>query len=70
VTRATIAVFPGDGIGPEVTEEAIAALQHRLDERVRNVVDGVSHVGEVRKQLDDISARLTELERRLEDMER
>jgi polyhydroxyalkanoate synthesis repressor PhaR len=53
-----------------VSKEAIAALQHRLDERVRNVVDGVSHVGEVRKQLDDISARLTELERRLEDMER
>jgi polyhydroxyalkanoate synthesis repressor PhaR len=52
-----------------VSREAIAALQHRLDERVRNVVDGVSHVGEVRKQLDDISTRLTELERRLEDME-
>jgi polyhydroxyalkanoate synthesis repressor PhaR len=52
-----------------VSKEAIAALQHRLDERVRNVVDGVSHVGEVRKQLDDISTRLTELERRLEEME-
>jgi polyhydroxyalkanoate synthesis regulator protein len=53
-----------------VSREAIAAIQHRLDERVRNVVDGVSHVGEVRKQLDDVSTRLAELERRLEEMER
>jgi len=53
-----------------VSREALAALQHRLDERVRNVVDGVSHVGEVRRQLDDISTRLTELERRLEEMEK
>jgi 3-isopropylmalate dehydrogenase len=27
VTRATIAIFPGDGIGPEVTAEAVAALE-------------------------------------------
>jgi polyhydroxyalkanoate synthesis repressor PhaR len=53
-----------------ISKDAIAALQQRLDERVRNVVDGVSHVGDVRKQLDEISTRLTELERRLEDMER
>jgi polyhydroxyalkanoate synthesis repressor PhaR len=53
-----------------VSREAIAAIQNRLDERVRNAIDGVSHVGEVRKQLDDISTRLAELERRLEDMER
>src|SRR5436190_10643412 len=26
-TRATIAVFPGDGIGPEVTSEAVAVLE-------------------------------------------
>src|SRR5229473_5982444 len=25
--RATIAVFPGDGIGPEVTAEAVAVLE-------------------------------------------
>jgi len=36
VTRATICVFPGDGIGPEVTDEATAVLQlvarrHGLD---------------------------------------
>jgi polyhydroxyalkanoate synthesis repressor PhaR len=53
-----------------VSREAINAIQQRLDERVRNVVDGVSHVGDVRKQLEDVSSRLTELERRLEDMER
>src|SRR5438552_5249118 len=27
MTQATIAVFPGDGIGPEVTAEAIAVLE-------------------------------------------
>jgi polyhydroxyalkanoate synthesis repressor PhaR len=53
-----------------VSKEALAALQHRLDERVRNAIDGVSHVGDVRKQLDEISTRLAELERRLEDMEK
>src|SRR5437879_1400954 len=36
VARATIAVFPGDGIGPEVTAEAVAVLEaaaprHELD---------------------------------------
>lgn len=53
-----------------VSRDAIAALQRRMDERVRSAIDGVSHVGEVRKQLDEISTRLSELERRLEDMER
>ena len=53
-----------------VSKEALAAIQHRLDERVRTAFDGVSHVGEVRKQLDDISGRLTELERRLEEMDK
>src|SRR5262249_59302332 len=27
MAKATIAVFPGDGIGPEVTAEAVATLQ-------------------------------------------
>ncbi len=53
-----------------VSKEALAALQHRLDERVRTAFDGVSHVGDVRKQLEEISTRLSELERRLEDMEK
>jgi polyhydroxyalkanoate synthesis repressor PhaR len=53
-----------------VSREAIAAIQHRVDERVRTAFDGVSHVGEVRKQLDDVATRLAELERRLEEMER
>src|SRR5512145_143239 len=53
-----------------VSKEALTALQHRLDERVRTAFDGVSHVGEVRKQLDDITTRLAELERRLQDMEK
>jgi polyhydroxyalkanoate synthesis repressor PhaR len=53
-----------------VSREAIAAIQHRLDEGVRNAIDGVSHVGEVRKQLEDVSTRLSELERRLEELDR
>ncbi len=53
-----------------VSREAITAIQHRLDEGVRNAIDGVSHVGEVRKQLEDVSTRLSELERRLEDLDR
>jgi len=53
-----------------VSREAISAIQQRLDERVRSAIDGVSHVGDVRRQLDEISSRLTELERRLEELER
>jgi polyhydroxyalkanoate synthesis repressor PhaR len=53
-----------------VSREALTALQHKLDERVRSAFDGVSHVGDVRKQVDEISSRLTELERRLEEMDK
>jgi polyhydroxyalkanoate synthesis repressor PhaR len=53
-----------------VSREALAAIQHRLDERVRNAIDGVSHVGDVRKQLDEISTRISELERRFEDLDK
>ena len=53
-----------------ISREALAGIQQRLDERVRSAIDGVSHAGEVRKQLDDIGNRLGELERRLEEMER
>jgi polyhydroxyalkanoate synthesis repressor PhaR len=53
-----------------ISKDAISAIQRRLDERVRTAIDGVSHVGDVRKQLDEISTRLTELERKLEEMER
>jgi polyhydroxyalkanoate synthesis repressor PhaR len=53
-----------------VSREALAAIQHRLDERVRTAFDGVSHVGEVRKQLDEIGTRLAELERRIEEVEK
>ena len=53
-----------------VSREAITAIQRRLDEGVRNAIDGVSHVGEVRKQLEDVSTRLSELERRLEELDR
>lgn len=53
-----------------VSREALGAIQHRLDERVRTAIDGVSHVGDLRKQLEEISGRISELERRLEDLER
>lgn len=52
------------------SQEAMASLQRRVDERVRAAVDGVSSLSEVRRQLDEITARLHELERKLEDSAR
>ena len=49
------------------SQEAVVALQRKVDERVRAAVDGVSNLSEVRRQLEEISRRLDDLEKRLDE---
>ncbi len=52
------------------SQEALAALQRRIDERVRSAAEGVQHLPELRRQLDDIATRIAALERKLEELDR
>jgi polyhydroxyalkanoate synthesis repressor PhaR len=51
----------------QTSQDAVVALQRRVDERVRAAVDGVSNLAEVKKQLEEISRRLEDLEKRLDE---
>jgi polyhydroxyalkanoate synthesis repressor PhaR len=52
----------------QASQEAMAAFQRRVDERVRSAVDQMSAVSDVRRSLEDISRRIGELERRLDEV--
>jgi polyhydroxyalkanoate synthesis repressor PhaR len=52
----------------QASQEAMAAAQRRVDERVRAAMDGMSNLNEVRKQLDEATTRIAELEKRLEEL--
>ena len=52
----------------QVSQEAVAALQRKVDERVRAAMEGMSNLGEVKRSLDEISRRIETLERRLDDL--
>ncbi len=50
------------------SQEAMVALQRRVDERVRAAVEGMSNLSEVRRQLDEIGRRIEALEKRLDEL--
>jgi len=52
----------------QTSQEAMVALQKRVDERVRAAVEGMSNLSDVRRSLDDISKRIETLEKRLDDL--
>ena len=52
------------------SQEALGALQKRIDDRVRAAAEGVQQLPDVRRQLDDISQRITALEAKLEELSR
>ncbi len=54
----------------QMSQEAMAALQKRVDERVRAAVEGMSNLSEVKRSLDDIARRIETLEKRLDDIGR
>jgi polyhydroxyalkanoate synthesis repressor PhaR len=52
----------------QASQEAMAALQKRVDDRVRAAVDGMANLSEVRRQLEDISTRIASLEKKLDEI--
>jgi polyhydroxyalkanoate synthesis repressor PhaR len=52
------------------SQEAVSQFQRKVDERVRNTVEGMANLPDLRKELQQISGRLDELERRLTDLEK
>ncbi|HVO17994.1 MAG TPA: polyhydroxyalkanoate synthesis regulator DNA-binding domain-containing protein [Anaeromyxobacter sp.] len=54
----------------QASQEAVLALQRRVDERVRAAVEGVSNLAEVRRLLEELAGRLDGLEKRLDEVEK
>ncbi|HET8540122.1 MAG TPA: polyhydroxyalkanoate synthesis regulator DNA-binding domain-containing protein [Anaeromyxobacter sp.] len=52
----------------QASQDAVAMMQKRVDERVRAAVEGMSSLSEVRRALDDVSRRLDALEKRLDEL--
>ncbi len=52
----------------QASQEAMVAVQRKVDERVRAAVEGMSNLPEVRRQLDEIGKRIEELEKRVEEL--
>jgi len=54
----------------QASQEAVLALQRRVDERVRAAMDGISNLAEVRRLLEELAGRLDGLEKRLDEVEK
>jgi polyhydroxyalkanoate synthesis repressor PhaR len=52
------------------SQEALAGLQRRLDERVRGAAEGIQNLPEVKRQLDEIAKRIESLEKKLDEQDR
>jgi polyhydroxyalkanoate synthesis repressor PhaR len=51
----------------QASQEAVIALQRRIDERVRAAAEGMSNLAESRRQMEEMARRLDELEKRLDE---
>jgi polyhydroxyalkanoate synthesis repressor PhaR len=54
----------------QASQEAVAAMQRKVDERVRAAMEGMSNLGEVKRALDDLSQRIDGLEKKLDELSR
>ena len=52
----------------QTSQEAVAALQKKVDERVRAAVEGMSSLSEVRRSLDEIAHRIEALEKKVDEL--
>ena len=52
----------------QASQEAVAGLQRKVDERVRAAMEGMSNLGEVKRALDELSRRIEALERKLDEL--
>ncbi len=54
----------------QTSQEAVSAIQKKVDDRVRAAVESMSSLAEVRRSLDEISKRIEGLEKRLDEIVR
>jgi polyhydroxyalkanoate synthesis repressor PhaR len=54
----------------QTSQEALTALQRKVDERVRAAMEGMSNLGDVRRSLDEITRRIDALEKKLDELSR
>ncbi len=52
------------------SQEAVSQFQRRVDERIRAAMDGVANLPELRRDMQQLSTRLEELERKLADLDK
>ncbi len=52
----------------QTSQDAVAMMQKKVDERVRAAMEGMSSLAEVRRSLDDVSRRIEGLEKRLDEL--
>ncbi len=52
----------------QASQEAVTALQRKVDERVRTAMEGMSNLGDVKRSLDDLSRRIEGLEKKLDEL--
>jgi len=52
------------------SQEALAGLQRRIDEKVRSAAEGIHNLPEVKRQLEDIAKRIESLEKKLDEQDR
>ena len=52
------------------SQEALAGLQRRIDERIRGAAEGIQNFPEVKRQLDEIARRIESLEKKLDDQDK
>ena len=52
------------------SQQALAGLQRRIDERIRGAAEGIQNFPEVKRQLDEIARRIESLEKKLDDQDK
>jgi polyhydroxyalkanoate synthesis repressor PhaR len=52
------------------SQEAVAQFQRRVDDRVRTVVEGMTSLSDLRRDLTTLTDRIADLERKLEQLEK
>jgi polyhydroxyalkanoate synthesis regulator phasin len=51
------------------SQEAVGQFQRRIDERVRTAVEGMSSLSDLRREVNELTGRIGDLERKLRDLE-
>jgi polyhydroxyalkanoate synthesis repressor PhaR len=52
----------------QASQDAVAVLQRKVDERVRAAMEGMSNLAEVKRALDDLARRIDELEKKVDEV--